>query len=369
VPKTYSYDPAGNVISDGVYTFGYDARGRLVDVDSGAASYQFNGMGQRIRKDAADTALFHYDESGRLIGEYDVLGAPLRETVWFNGEPVAVMRNGDTFFVHTDHLGTPRAITSGGTVVWRWESDPFGTTQAQEDPDGDGTRFAYNLRFPGQFYDTESGLHYNYLRTYDPATGRFLESDPIGLAGGSNTFAYVGGNPLTYFDLFGLDIYRFPGNVYTDRPATTASGSGCETPIWSGGYIVGWTECEKEIEDEVCPASSTPPPPPPRRAETGEDSPGDAEPATDIADDAISTAQDDYQVCLANALNDGLAAAGATIPPTVAALILLRRFGFSRRTTAIVGGELAAADAAFATAYGVGSVQKCRTERERAYGL
>lgn len=110
--------------------------------------------------------------------------------------------------IDTDHLDTPRVIKDGiGNIVWRWDSnaDPFGANMADEDPDHDGRKFTYNLRFPGQVYDQESGLNYNYQRSYDAAVGSYTQSDPIGLNGGINTYAYVEGNPLTKIDPFGLD--------------------------------------------------------------------------------------------------------------------------------------------------------------------
>jgi len=110
------------------------------------------------------------------------------------------------YYLHNDHLGTPRAVSDEGQqVTWRWISDPFGNGLPEEDPDGDGQRFTLNLRFPGQYYDEESGLHYNYFRYYDPAIGRYVTSDPIGLGGGLNTYSYVLNNPLRYTDPRGLD--------------------------------------------------------------------------------------------------------------------------------------------------------------------
>ena len=80
-----------------------------------------------------------------------------------------------------------------------------GKAAVDEDPDGDGQSVSLNVRFPGQYYDSVTALHYNYFRTYDPSTGRYLESDPIGLAGGLNTYLYVNANPLRYSDPRGLD--------------------------------------------------------------------------------------------------------------------------------------------------------------------
>ena len=110
-----------------------------------------------------------------------------------------------TLYLHSDHLGTPRLATNAtGAVVWRWDGTAFGGTSPNQDADGDGVNTTINLRFPGQYYDAESSLHYNHFRYYDPKTGRYLTSDPIGLLGGLNTYLYVGGNPLNFFDSLGL---------------------------------------------------------------------------------------------------------------------------------------------------------------------
>jgi RHS repeat-associated protein len=107
--------------------------------------------------------------------------------------------------VHADHLNTPRAILDGqNRMVWRWLGSAFGQGLPEEDPDGDGKLFEYNLRFPGQYYDKETGLHYNYFRDYDPGTGRYVQSDPIGLEGGVNTYGYANQNPLAFTDALGL---------------------------------------------------------------------------------------------------------------------------------------------------------------------
>jgi len=109
--------------------------------------------------------------------------------------------------VHTDHLNTPRKVTqpNTGTLAWRWDTDPFGTAAPNQNPAGLGT-FAYNLRFPGQYYQAETGLNQNYFRDYDPlGGGRYIESDPLGLGSGVNTYAYAEDDPVKVTDRFGLD--------------------------------------------------------------------------------------------------------------------------------------------------------------------
>ena len=90
------------------------------------------------------------------------------------------------------------------TFAMRQECGSFGEDMPDQDPDGDGTAFIFNLRFPGQYYDVETGLHYNYFRDYEPSTGRYIESDPSHLSGGINLFAYVENNPLKSYDFYGL---------------------------------------------------------------------------------------------------------------------------------------------------------------------
>jgi|GEM_PF-3548001 len=110
------------------------------------------------------------------------------------------------YYVHNDHLNTPQLLTDENqNVVWAVESQtPFGEVVVNEDPDGDGESVVFNVRFPGQYFDEETGLSYNYFRTYDASLGRYVQSDPIGLRGGINTFSYVQGNPLGFMDPFGL---------------------------------------------------------------------------------------------------------------------------------------------------------------------
>lgn len=149
--------------------------------------------------------------AGRLLGEYTAAGAALKEYVWLDNTLVAILgahAGTDHQYVLTDHLGTPRAVARPDThaIVWRWNlsTTAFGDHAPLANPDGDAHTYTLNLRYPGQYFDAESGLHYNYFRDYEPGTGRYVQSDPIGLAGGASTYAYVTGNPISRSDPHGL---------------------------------------------------------------------------------------------------------------------------------------------------------------------
>ena len=210
--RTYAYDADGDTTGYGSATFAYNNNGRMksATVSSGTTNYSYNAFGQLYQKTGATTTFLFYDEVGNLLGEYASNGALIQETVWMDNLPVATLRpNGSgisIYYVDTDQLNTPRTVarTSDHKAVWTWNPDPFGTAQPNQNPNGLGT-FIYNLRFPGQYYQTETGLFYNYFRDYDPQTGRYIESDPIGLAGGSySTYAYAAGNPVSRIDPKGL---------------------------------------------------------------------------------------------------------------------------------------------------------------------
>jgi RHS repeat-associated protein len=226
--ESYDYDEVGSTVShigvNGTNAFVYDARGRLIQANG--TNYKINALEQRTEKQGAgantpsNTRQFVYDEQGHLIGEYDpVSGNPMIEHIWLGDVPVAAIKGEQIFYVYADHLGTPRAITDiGNNAVWYWNYDePFGKTEVNENPNN-LSAFSYNLRFPGQYYDSETGLHYNWHRTYNPAIGKYIQSDPIGLRGGINTYAYVLSNPLLFSDRYGLEPggpYHPPEGVHT----------------------------------------------------------------------------------------------------------------------------------------------------------
>ena len=189
---TYEYDDNGNRIvkTEGgqVTRYFYDVANRLERVEDGSgtilAEYGYDMFSRRAWKELGGTRIYYLYSSAGLIGEYDATGAARRtygylpEGIWGTG-PAYLKDGGEYPFYHNDHLGTPYMLTNqSGAVTWRSTSDPFGANQVTE------STVENNFRLPGQYFDAETGLHYNYFRYYDPSTGRYLTSDPIGLAGG-----------------------------------------------------------------------------------------------------------------------------------------------------------------------------------------
>jgi len=167
-----------------------------------------------------------YDQDDHLIAETRSDGTPLRTYVWLAERPLTVIEHAAlanpprSLHLQHDHLGTPRlARNDAGVIQWRWDSDGYGTTTPTHDPDGDGKATVINLRFPGQYYDQESGNYHNWNRYCSPRLGRYLSADPIGIEGGPNGYGYVGGDPVGKTDPSGL---------------VPIAGNWCG-PNWTGG--------------------------------------------------------------------------------------------------------------------------------------
>jgi len=194
-----------------VYGFGYNARNRLTLVQlnqSTIATYTYNAFDERVSKTAnGATERYNYGPDSQILSEY---GATNREYVYLDNIPVANLDSQGTTtsvaYVTADQLGTPRAISdAGGNTVWSWayQGNPWGEQQ----PTSNG--YTYNLRLPGQYYDTETGLSDNIHRTFDASIGGYAQPDPIGYGGGQwSLYAYGGNDPLGSIDPLGLQNNR-----------------------------------------------------------------------------------------------------------------------------------------------------------------
>ena len=229
ITQAISYDAAGNTISTtsgssstSPLSLSYSARGRLSSAQipnpqnpntPHTVTYLTNGLEQRVHKSGPTPFIptgsisYFYDEAGHLLGEYDANLVPIYETVYLNESPVAVIKQTRTgnpntqpptrnvttevFNVYADHIDTPRVITKATdqSIVWSWmTAESFGGTPPNSNPNNLGT-FTFNQRFPGQVYNVETNLNQNHHREFQALKGGYTQVDPIGLAGGINTYA------------------------------------------------------------------------------------------------------------------------------------------------------------------------------------
>lgn len=257
---TYVYDEAGNVVQKTepgnlVTRYRYDVHNRLIEVLNGSnhpvARYGYDPQHRRVWKEQyrdragqplpqAVRTLYLYGEEGLLAEaqqgitlaanlSVSAVGAPTVRTIYgwqpdspWGTRPLFIRTPntaGETVYAyyHRDHLETPMLATDkAGRVVWSAVYHPFGrATITAPAATSDMPTVQSNLRLPGQYEDVETGLHYNFHRFYEPESGRYLQSDPIALDGGINTYGYVNGNPLRFTDPYGLfgmdDVW---GGVY-----------------------------------------------------------------------------------------------------------------------------------------------------------
>lgn len=220
---SYVYNANGNMtkktIDQTVTRFFYNIEDRLERVEDGSgsvtASYSYDPFGRRLWKNVAGTkTYFHYANEG-LIGEYNETGTETKtygyrpNSTWTT-DPLFMKIGSKYYWYQNDHAGTPQKLTAtNGLVVWDGKYDSFGNCQIGVEI------ITNNLRFAGQYYDEETGLHYNLNRYYDPVLGRYLRADPFG--DGLNLYAYCFNNPIVFIDPMGLckvkNIWKFNQNI------------------------------------------------------------------------------------------------------------------------------------------------------------
>ncbi|OPY73987.1 MAG: tRNA(Glu)-specific nuclease WapA precursor [Syntrophorhabdus sp. PtaU1.Bin002] len=259
---TYEYDANGNTTkktdATGVAAFTYDIDNRLIGVTqngSAVAAYCYDPFGRRLSKETSGTRTHYLYTDEGLVGEYNAAGAEIKtygyapNTAW-STNPLLQKVGTSYYYYQNDHLGTPQKMTdSSGAIVWAATYDAFGkamvTVNAIEN----------NLRFPGQYYDQETGLHYNRHRYYDPKTGRYVTPDPIGLEGGINLYPYSLNSPVNRIDSLGLCDRKCPycpGGKWKSFSFLSISA------FWGGGGTVARTTytCESNEKNALQPHSA-----------------------------------------------------------------------------------------------------------------
>jgi RHS repeat-associated protein len=214
--RDYHYNASGSPERIGQRRYEYNAQQRPVKVfqsdaegsETLLADYSYNRFGERIKKVVYSNTkrpkvTYYLYDGHQLSAEANEAGQITAQYLYLNERPVTKLEGERAYAIHTDHLGAPRAVTDDAQhPVWQADYSPFGLIDLQT------RQITLNLRLPGQYEDEETGTYYNYHRDYDPNTGRYLTSDPIGLKGGLNTYAYVSGDPLNGVDPLGLRAWR-----------------------------------------------------------------------------------------------------------------------------------------------------------------
>lgn len=211
-PSTFVQDGAGNTTSYsssawGSVGYNYDGFNRMSSVTTNGSvvgTYGYNGYSERSSKQAAQgNYRYTYDEGHRLLSEHQAAPDLWTNYLWFGGQLVGFTRGTQLYFLHNDHLGRPeQASNSARAVVWQSSNNAFGGGTTVVNTIG-----SFNIGFPGQYFDSESGLWYNMNRYYDALMGRYEQADPIGLGGGVNPYVYANGNAVNIIDPAGLEGY------------------------------------------------------------------------------------------------------------------------------------------------------------------
>ncbi len=242
------FSPAYN----GVTGLTYNQANRMATAVNGTTTlgtYTYDALGQRLIKTASSTTThYQYGLGGSLLEETNP--SETTDYIYLGGLPIGTFDpsgGGKLYFVHTDRMGTPMAATnSAQSVVWATTYQPLGQTQTVV---GSITQ---NLRLPGQYFDGETGFNHNGYRDYMPQLGHYVESDPIGLAGGYATFRFANHNPLAYTDRFGLSTGSpNPGQGTNTSGSGVNASAGLRYECWIeskapyGGHLVGaWLTLE-----------------------------------------------------------------------------------------------------------------------------